>query len=494
MGMKKTVLQAQTRSLSVLVPVYNEQHLVAESLSRLEVLATSPHLDRIEVIVVDDCSTDRTPAVLEQFHSARVSQSSQLDWKFLRHERNQGKGGAVRTAIAEATGDISIIHDADLEYDPRDILKMIPVFLDHRADAVFGSRFTGDVRRALMFRHHLANRALTFACNLVSDLNLTDMETCYKAVRTDLLKSIPLVSDDFRIEPELTIKLAKRGARIFEVPIGYAGRTYQEGKKINWRDGVAALWAISRFAISDQVYTDDEHGSHTLARLSRAERFNGWMADTIRPYCGESVLEIGGGVGNLTRHMIPRQDYMVSDINPLYLDALKRFTTGKPYLSAAFCDVTDEASFPKKKDGFDTVICLNVLEHIDDDRRALQNIANALQVGGRAVILVPQGDWNFGTLDEVLGHQRRYSRTQLEQVAAAAGLHVREIVEFNRIGTVAWFLNGKLLKRRQFGMGQVWALNTLTPVFRRLDGLLPVPALSFVAVLEKQAHAESAAA
>ena len=286
---------AQRTSLSVLVPAYNEQYLVAESLSRLQVLASSPYLDRVEVIVVDDCSTDGTQKVLTSFAEDRAADTKSLTWRFLRHEKNSGKGKAIQTALEHATCEICVIHDADLEYNPKDLLRIVQVFVEEGADAVFGSRFAGgDVRRVLLYRHQVGNRLLTWLCNVVTNLNLTDMETCYKAVRTDLLKSIPITSDDFRLEPELTIKLAKRRARLFEVPISYAGRTYHEGKKINWRDGLRALGAMVRFALSDRIYREDAYGSQILARLSRAPKFNAWMADAIRPSvaiaCWRSVV------------------------------------------------------------------------------------------------------------------------------------------------------------------------------------------------------------
>ena len=480
-------------SLSVLVPVYNEQHLVATSLARLAVLDESPHLERIEVIVVDDCSKDGTTEVLQRFREEQTARpGSRISWTFLRHEKNQGKGGAIRTALARATCDISVIHDADLEYHPKDLLRITEVFVDEGADAVYGSRFAGGAtRRVLLFRHELGNRLLTFLTNLVTNLNLTDMETCYKAVRTPLLQSIPIVSDDFRLEPELTIKLAKRQARLFEIPISYSGRTYQEGKKINWKDGVAALWAIVRFALSDDIYKRDEYGSQILARLSRAPRFNAWMADTIRPFCGQRVLEIGSGVGNLTQRLIPRREYVVSDINPLYLQTLASLRQDRPYLDVAFCDVTDVASFPRNEQGYDTVICLNVIEHVADDRAALSNIRSALAPDGRALILVPQGQWNFGTLDEVLGHQQRYSKEKLRQVAEKAGLEVERILDFNRTGTAAWFLNGKLMRRRSFGLLQVKLLNLLTPLFRLVDRFVPLPALSLIAIMKRSAPASA---
>jgi SAM-dependent methyltransferase len=439
----------------------------------------------VQVIVVDDCSKDETAAALDRFR-ATLPASGKTSWIFLRHEKNGGKGKAIQTALERATGEITVIHDADLEYHPKDLLRVVRIFEEEEADAVFGSRFGGsEARRVLFYRHQLGNKLLTFLCNLATNLNLTDMETCYKAVRTALLKSIPIVSNDFRLEPELTIKLAKRGARIFEVPISYSGRTYAEGKKINWKDGFAALWAIARFAVSDAIYKRDEYGSQILARLSRAPRFNAWMADTIRPYCGNHVLEIGSGVGNITQRLVPRRKYVVSDINPLYLQTLASLRTDRPYLKSTYCDVSDLATFPKEEGPFDTVICLNVIEHVADDRASLRNIREVLGPGGKAIILVPQGQWNFGTLDEVLGHQRRYSEESLRALAVDAGFDVRAILPFNRIGTPAWWLNGKLLRRRAFGLGQILALNALTPIFRRVDNLLPVPPLSLIAVLER---------
>jgi glycosyltransferase involved in cell wall biosynthesis/phospholipid N-methyltransferase len=497
-------------SLSVLVPVYNEQHLVAASLARLEVLADSPYLERVQVVVVDDSSRDGTADVLRAFAAERGiplaaatpaaaraeggppeavlrgrGTAARIEWVFLRHARNGGKGAAIRTALAEAGCEVSIIHDADLEYHPRDILRIVKVFVEEQADAVFGSRFAGgEARRALLYRHELGNRLLTFLTNVVTNVNLTDMETCYKAVRTALLKSIPIVSNDFRLEPELTIKLAKREARIFEVPISYSGRTYQEGKKIGWRDGIKALLAILRFWLSDRVYAADEHGSHILGRLARAPRFNAWMADVVRPLCGQKVLEIGSGTGNLTRRLVPRERYVASDVNPLYLQTLRALTADRPYLDVTLTDVTRAGSFPEVPGGFDTVVCLNVIEHVEDDAGALSNIRRVLAAGGRAIVLVPRGQRLFGTLDEILGHRRRYDETSLRDVAARAGFEVVDLLGFNRVGTPAWWLNGKLLRRRSFGLVQIVALNLLTPIFRRIDRVLPFPPLSLIAVLE----------
>jgi glycosyltransferase involved in cell wall biosynthesis len=487
-------------SLSVLVPAYNEEHLVAASLERLEVLESSPHLSRIQVIVVDDCSKDATADVLRRFQEQQQLRAAEggavgdgaplhrpgakIEWLFLRHERNGGKGRAIQTALERADCEISVIHDADLEYHPKDLLRMVRVFEEEGADAVFGSRFAGGAaRRVLLYRHELGNRLLTTFTNLVTNLNLTDMETCYKAVRTDLLRSIPITSNDFRLEPELTIKLGKRQARIFEVPISYSGRTYQEGKKINWRDGLKAFRAIVRFGLSDDIYRKDAYGSQILGRLSRAPRFNAWMAEVIRPFCGHRVLEIGSGTGTLTRQLIPRRHYVASDVNPLYLQTLATLRADRPYLEAQYTDVQDLETFPRHEDGFDTVVCLNVLEHVEDDHGALRNIRSVLSADGRAIVLVPRGERLFGTLDEVLGHKRRYSEQRVRALAASCGFEVQQIVSFNRVGTPAWWLNGKVLRRRHFGLVQIMALNALTPLFRKVDSALPFPPLSLIAVM-----------
>lgn len=478
--------QPRATNLSVLVPVYNERHLVAASLARLKELGESPLLERVQVIVVDDCSTDQTPSVLQEFKESLAGDDrGRMQWIFIRHERNQGKGGAIRTALKYADCELTVIHDADLEYHPRDLLKMLPLFNDHAADAVYGSRFlAGQFKRVLLFRHSLGNRLLTFFCDIASDLNLSDMETCYKMVRTSLLRSIPIESRDFRIEPELTLKLAKRNARVFEVPISYSGRTYAEGKKITWKDGFLALIAIVRFSLSDNIYTEDQYGSEILARLRRAPRFTAWMAETIRPYVGEQVLEIGAGIGNLTLNLAPRSLYWASDINSHYLHELRKLQETRPYLRASQVDLTAGESFPSAQ-RFDTVICLNVLEHVEDDLTALRNIWQSLQEGGRAIVLVPQGPDLYGTLDKVLGHFRRYSREQLASVAESAGFRVHCILTFNRAGSPAWWLNGKILKRTTFGLFQIKILNLLVPIFKRTEKWLPLPALSLIAVLEK---------
>ncbi|MEO5588864.1 MAG: glycosyltransferase family 2 protein [Gemmatimonadaceae bacterium] len=222
--------------VSVLMPVYNERATVEHAIERVRQVPMTA-----EIVCVDDCSTDGTRAILEQLLAAGT-----ID-RLVTHEVNRGKGAAIRSAMSAATGDVIVIQDADLEYDPQDILKLLGPVEDGRADAVFGSRFRGEVSRVLYYWHSLGNWGLTTLSNMLTNINVSDMETCYKLVRSDLMKSLPLTSDRFGFEPELTARLAQAGARIYEVPISYSGRTYAEGKKIRWTDGVAAFWHILKF-------------------------------------------------------------------------------------------------------------------------------------------------------------------------------------------------------------------------------------------------------
>jgi glycosyltransferase involved in cell wall biosynthesis/phospholipid N-methyltransferase len=467
--------------LSVIIPVYNERYLVGELIRR--VLAVSaPEIRELEVLLVDDGSSDGSLDVMRQLAAAHPERL-----RLLEQTKNQGKGAALRRGIAEASGDVILFQDADLEYDPRDYPRLVRPFLEDGADVVYGSRFLPrDRRRVLYYRHTLGNRILTSLSNWFTDLNLTDMETCYKVFRAPLLKSIPIRSNDFAIEPEITAKVAKRDCRIFEVPISYLGRTYREGKKIGWSDALRAFGTMVKYRLIDDLYAADQYGSHILHSLERAQNFNRWMAESIAPHVGARVLEIGAGIGNITSQLVPRDLYLASDINPHYIDYLRNFSLGKPYLEVARIDLEAAADFAALAGRFDTVVCLNVLEHVRDPLVALRNIHSVLEPGGRAVIYVPQGAKRYSSLDEVLGHRCRYSKEVLSEELRTSGFEVEVLRDFNRSGVPGWFLNGKLLKRRHFSRSQLKIFNVLVPVIRRVDGVCPWSGLGVIAVARKQ--------
>ncbi len=233
------------RSVSIVIPAYNEARTVEELLRRVARAPLPEGLER-EIVLVDDCSTDGTRDLLRE-----LARRGDPPFRLVEQPVNQGKGAALRRGFAAATGDVILIQDADLEYDPRDYPTLLAPILEDEADVVYGSRFLGGPHRVLFFWHTVGNRFLTVLSNVFSDLNLSDMETCYKVFRRPLLEGMPLRSNRFGIEPELTAKFARRRARIYEVPISYHGRTYSEGKKIGWRDGFAAIWAIVRYNLAD---------------------------------------------------------------------------------------------------------------------------------------------------------------------------------------------------------------------------------------------------
>jgi glycosyltransferase involved in cell wall biosynthesis len=467
--------------LSILMPVYNERTVVERSIAQVLNAPLPENMER-ELVIVDDRSTDGTWDILTRL--AETAPAIRL----YRHTANQGKGAAVRTAIQYATGDFSLVQDADLEYDPCEYPRLMRPLLDGHADAVFGSRYlAGEQTRVLAFWHSVINKTLTLVSNMFCNLNLTDMETCYKAFRTDLLKSIPIRSDRFGFEPEIVMKCAKRKLRIYEVPISYHGRTYEEGKKIGWKDGVKAMCTVLHFWLIDDLYIEP-YGRGLLNNLTGTPQYLTWITRILRRHLGDTVLEVGAGIGNITGRLMGRRvQYMAAEKDPLHLHALRNRFLRTPNVCVRPLDAAVPAEFDSLVASFDTVLCVNVLEYLEAPEATVEALSRTLKPGGALLVLVPQSPALYCGIDRKLGHRRRFRMEELCRMLEAAGLRIETAHQLNKIGALAWATYGGLLRRTSISKVTLKLFDKSVWFWRRVDGLLPWKGLSVIVVARKAA-------
>jgi len=484
--------------LSIVVPAYNERRTLRTLLAAVLDVDLSPLSMTKEILVVDDGSTDGTREIVESLardwraELAPVLARRGIDAsrafagatvRGILQPENRGKGAGLRRGFQEATGDYVLVQDADLEYDPRDYPRLLRPLLDGRADAVYGSRFLGDERRVLLYWHQVGNHVLTTLANAVNDLNLTDMETCYKAFRADVIKNLHLTSDRFGFEPEVTAKLAKMRYRIFEVPVSYAGRGYEAGKKITWKDGLEAIFCILRYRFSSDV-VEGSILEETLEKMSRMRYLNRRIAKALDPWIGARVLEVGCGHGNLTEHLLSRADVVATDLDEVALSRVRSAMGGYDHLEIHRWDLREPLPPLGAGPPIDTIVCLNVLEHIAEEQQALENARRILEPQrGRLCLLVPAHPSLFSPLDVKLGHQRRYTKRSLAEALRQAGFSVESVSWFNLLGLPGWWLNGKVLRRDRLPPFQLAVYDALSRVALPAERLIGPPlGLSLIAI------------
>ena len=464
--------QAHRPCLSVVMPCYNEAATILQVAN--QVLA-SPFTH--ELIIVDDASTDGTSALARSISDPRV--------RVLSQPFNQGKGAALRRGFPEATADFVIVQDADLEYDPSEYGLLLAPLIAGRADVVFGSRFAmTQPHRVLYFWHAVGNRIITIASNMVTNLNLSDVETCYKAFRREVIQSIVIEEDRFGFEPEITAKVARGGWRLYEVGISYSGRTYAEGKKIGWWDGVRAVYCILRYAPSRQRRLDREQVSplsleeadreliDTLDTLDGADQYARWIYTLVEPHLGKDVLEAGAGHGTFTELLRDSRRIVACDPSERCARLLRERFDADPTVTVLNTDLhgaIDEGPF-------DSVVMINVLEHVEDHAAALRDVWKALRPGGRLILWVPAMEWLYSDLDRRIGHHRRYHLKQLRQLLGETGFEPAELRYVNAIGAIGWWVMAKQLGRRPTSAASVQLFDrVVVPVQRRMDERTRLP-------------------
>lgn len=454
--------------LSVVIPAYNEIDTILEIIRRVQAVP----LDK-EIIVVDDGSTDGTREALLRFRDPNL--------RVLLNDRNSGKGYSIRRGFQEVNGDIVVIQDADLEYYPDEYPSLIEKILEGKADVVYGTRFLG-AHRVFYFYHYLGNKVLNLITNMLYDSTLTDLMTCYKAFRSDVLKTLTLRANGFEIEAELTAEVLRRGLRLYEVPISYGGREYYEGKKVTWKDFFRSVYWLLLCKL--RRLPPDEHA---LMVKRQMRNYNAWLMSRITPWLGRELLEVGAGLGNMSAFFTRLQRPVVlTDANPRYVEHLRQRFCGNPYVHVVHHDIVRQQASELGAEHFDSAICINVLEHIEQDVQALHTIHAVLRPGGRLILVVPAHPALYGSLDRSLGHIRRYAKAELERRLRDTGFEIEKLFHHNFVGALGWFFNGRVLRRKRLPKLQAKAFDKFVPLFRALETHVSMPfGLSLIAICRR---------
>jgi SAM-dependent methyltransferase len=434
--------------LSVVVPFHNELRALPTVIQRLLAVDFAALGVETELIFVDDGSTDAGRSLFDPL--------PRDDIQLIVHERNQGKGAAVRTGLEAATGDILCIQDADLGYDPADLPELVQPILDGEFEVVYGSRFKGSAA-GLPYIHRVANRLLNATVNMLFNRYLSDVYTGYKVFTRKALESLTLTAKTFTVEMELTAHFWRKGLVIYEVPLSYRACTHSQGKQLDLSDGLRAAGAVLRYRFRSppravgplsprapdapgalDAAKDSMGTIHTLGLedLGAAVRYRRYQFELIEPHLGDSVLEVGAGLGDFAAQLTGRTRLVVADSDPFCLWLLRARLGSRPEVEVRALDLLGEVRVDPP---VDSVVAINLLEHLEEDVRALKAMGSTVVAGGNVVLLVPGYPSLYGEFDRAVGHVRRYTPAALRQAVEAAGLQVTMLKPVNLLGGVAWW-------------------------------------------------------
>lgn len=427
--------------LSIIIPVYNEEKTVKKLVDKVDRI----NIDK-QIIIVDDGSRDGSREIIRNLET-----KSPLIKKY--HHQNKGKGSAIQTGLRAATGKYTVIQDADLEYYPTDLEKLIEPLKRGESNVVYGSRFKYAEKGIYSsFWFYSGGQIVNWLTNFLYGLDITDEPTCYKIMDTQLLKSLKLEATGFEFCPEVTAKLALRGERIIELPIRYHPRHFDEGKKINWRDGLIAIQTLLKYRFQKRKNSM----TTGLEMVSLAKNYNRWIFSQFARYVKGDVLEIGGGIGTFTGMLTDKADSITSlEIDRKYLQQLNHRFKNHSKVKIKNLDLTKKTHLKKLRGRFDLIIMINVLEHIKDHQQMLVNLESKLKPGGKLFVFVPAHQCLYSQWDKSVGHYRRYSKEQLIVLAENAGFRINQAGYFNGVGAFGWWLN-KLLKSQPGDKGLTW--------------------------------------
>ncbi len=437
--------------VSVIIPSQDSRATVAEVIRRTRAL---PGVG--QVVVADAGSRDGTADEVERLSRQGLCELVRLP--------RLGRGSTVREALPHARGEVAVILDPDLSYEPRDIPALATPILDGRADMVLGSRFLDGKRPIAGFWDALGSRTLATLAGAAVDLNLTDLGTGAKAFRTSAARGLELRAKGSGIDAELVAKFARMRYRILEVPV----RFWPRHADAALREKAELLLAAIRYAHTDDA--ENEHGGYrTLLVMDQAPRYAEWLANVMRPHLGQRVLEVGAGIGTITRHLVDRELVVPLDMEPRYVQQLENAFRGRANVRPLCADAAKLDLDALRRERFDTVILSNVLEHIEDDAGALRRFREILVPGGRLLLVVPALQAIYGSMDREVGHFRRYSRRGLAKVVAQAGYGVENLRPMNPLGVPGWALNALLLHRTEVPELQLRVYDRLVPALAALE-------------------------